>query len=167
MRGVHGTYVIDAGFPPPDHLPNALKESKGKNLLVHSTHGKIDLNVWLIGDYAANGEEASGRAVLDVGSTNGSVVVNLVRVHSVRNVQEHPMMSVQNSLTSRAFVLHAYAGCNALCVAIPRSFTGPVTLSSPYGFIRISDGIKERLTTFSQVKGVRECFIGETTGYSA
>lgn len=103
-NAIRETYAIDAGLSRP--IPEAASEQsiwatifKGKdaarpvkNLLVASTHGSVDVNVWLVGEFyrdrpaagtsmggGTSGEQLQGRrAELDISSVHGSVTAKLV-----------------------------------------------------------------------------------------
>jgi len=59
--------------------------------------------------------------------------------------------------------IHAHSHHGSINMVLPPSFRGPVTLDSKNGSITLSDAIKARLTMFSDVGGVRRCFIGNLT----
>jgi hypothetical protein len=44
---------------------------------------------------------------------------------------------------------------------LPRSFHGPLLLKIKDGKIRFSEEVQAQITTFSEDKGIRKCFLGE------
>lgn len=52
-------------------------------------------------------------------------------------------------------------------VAIPESYVGPLTTQTKNGWVTMSSALAARVTTFSDVKSVKKCFIGDfaSSGY--
>lgn len=82
---IKGEYVIDPGMTIPTSLlpPLSSEESEAdrKNLSLHSTHGSVNADIWLLGARAAqpsDSKKSTKRTTLDVGSDNGSVTARVV-----------------------------------------------------------------------------------------
>ncbi|KAG8711337.1 hypothetical protein FRC09_020651 [Ceratobasidium sp. 395] len=66
-----------------------------------------------------------------------------------------------NSSPQQSLRIHAYSTYGTAKVWIPSSFNGALIMSTEYGKIKISDGVKAKLTTFSTTSNTSRCFVGD------
>jgi len=145
---VKGTFVIDPTMHVPDELrgePRLSASSDGtkKNLVLESVHGSINADVWIVSG-ASTGRVRERPASMVASSTHGSLTMRL-----------HADCSVQ------PFSLLAKTKHGSVNVSIPPSFIGPVKLKTVHSSIILSSAAKSRLTIFSDVSGVKTCFVGD------
>ncbi|KAF7343858.1 hypothetical protein MSAN_01967100 [Mycena sanguinolenta] len=146
---IKGKYVIDPRIKIPQCMLPPLSEDETeatrKNVLLHTSNGSIDADVFVIGDV-----DFKQKVHMSVKTSNGAVVV---RVHA--SAAPRPPMHIKARSSNGSVTLH-----------IPRSFRGPVTIRTSNGSVRFSDSISTHLTTFSEVKKTRRCFIGDYTDWT-
>jgi len=143
-RNKDDPFAVDENAPRP-HLK---LESKDGSIntdiwLVHSDHGRVD-------PVPSTGSKEKGKAILDVGTKDGSVNLKL------------------HSLTEQNVSLRVWSKDGSITVYIPSSFVGPVNIYTADGSVVPSAGISKRLSTFSQFDKTRKCFLGDfrTAGYT-
>jgi len=139
-----GTYVIDPDLVVPEAMLPALEsgEVERKNLRLHCENGSINAEVWLVGG-DSSGEARGKRTKIDVRGRNGFVTVKM------------------NAEESHPFSLKISAHNGGITVALPKSFTGPLTMETRNGWVNISASLSPHVTTFSDIKSTRKCFIGD------
>ncbi|KAJ6503879.1 hypothetical protein C8R45DRAFT_1209439 [Mycena sanguinolenta] len=146
---IKGKYVIDPRIKIPQCMLPPLAEDETeatrRNVLLHTSNGSIDADVFVVGD-----GDFKQKVNMAVKTSNGGVVV---RVHA--SAAPRPPMRITAKSSNGAVTLH-----------LPRSFRGPVTIRTSNGSVRFSDSIEEDLTTFSEVKKTRRCFIGEYSDWT-
>ncbi|KAF7343695.1 hypothetical protein MSAN_01949400 [Mycena sanguinolenta] len=142
---IKGKYVIDPRIKIPQAMLPPLAEDETeatrRNVFLDSIYGNIDADIFVVGD----GDLKQNFVSMLMKSTNGSVVV---RVHA--SAAPRPPIHIKATSTYGSVTLH-----------VPRSFRGPATIRTTYGSVRISDSLSAELTTFSEVKQTRRCFIGD------
>ncbi|KAG8776978.1 hypothetical protein FRC12_000599 [Ceratobasidium sp. 428] len=108
------------------------------NLMLVSEYGLVkgDVNVISSGD-------SMPQAVIVTETRNGSIDLG---------VSASPEQSLR---------IHAYSTYGTAKVWIPSSFNGALIMSTEYGKIKISDGVKAKLTTFSTTSNTSRCFVGD------
>lgn len=151
-------YILD----PTLRVPHALlsqaaadtPEAERDTLNLQSEIGAIDVVVRIVdGGGDANsmgGGSEKRRARITLRSNNGSITG---KVLSVSGAQPPPK-----------FHLTATSHTGAVYVYIPRSFHGPISVSTSYGFIKFSDELKKNTTTFADGQA-KKCFVGDYAGY--
>lgn len=75
-----------------------------------------------------------------------------------------------NAPSSRPFSLAARSHNGSITLAIPRTFTGPITLITSRGgsqTSQLSPDVRARAVVFSDVDGRRACFVGDVREYGA
>lgn len=144
-NSIKESFVIDPTLP----MPRELVADTKKNLHVMSKNGHVTADIWLVKSGEERGSEPN-HAVLDCQSKNGAVAVNLT------------------SLTDCTYDLNVYSKNGHVTVAIPPDFVGPITIVAHNGSVKLSERVKERTTTFSDVNKKRTCFMGDfkALGYS-
>ncbi|KII84592.1 hypothetical protein PLICRDRAFT_167568 [Plicaturopsis crispa FD-325 SS-3] len=156
---IKGTYVVDpsmavhASFLAP--LGKGEAEGDRKNLQLISKNGRIAVNIWLVGSRGVVGPDGDlktgARATLDLKSYNGPV-----------NVKTH----VGEPEAPIPFLLTVTSYNGAVQLYLPRSFTGPLTITSNNGSVTYSDQVKEHLTTFSEVNRRHLSFVGDSSEWT-
>jgi len=148
---IKGEYVIDPGMTIPTSLlpPLSSEESEAdrKNLSLHSTHGSVNADIWLLGARAAqpsDSKKSTQRTTLDVGSDNGSVTA---RVHTIHGAEP--------------FLLTISSKNGGVNVTLPRSFNGFLLLTTRHGSVSLADTLSENCTHLSQVDLTRRYFVGD------
>ncbi|KAJ7245648.1 hypothetical protein B0H12DRAFT_1073422 [Mycena haematopus] len=146
---IKGKYVIDPRIKIPQPMLPPLAEDETettrRNMFLHTSNGAIDADVFIIGD-----GDFKQKVNILVKSSNGAVVVKLHAPASAR-----PPVKIKAQGTYGSVTLH-----------VPRSFCGPVTISTRYGSIRFSDSLLADLTTFNEANKTRRCFIGDYSNWA-
>ncbi|KAH7921838.1 hypothetical protein BV22DRAFT_1038167 [Leucogyrophana mollusca] len=147
---VKGHYTIDPCMViPPQFLPPlAPDETEGdrKNLSLHSSHGSVHADIWLLAsqDKGPNTPEVTKkRTTLHLSSGHGSV-------HT----------AVRTISGAAPFIMNINAPYGTVAVALPRSFHGHLRLVTVHGSVSVSSLLSENSTTLSQVDHARRFFIG-------
>lgn len=73
-------------------------------------------------------------------------------------------LSVSGAQPPPKFHLTAISHTGAVYVYIPRSFHGPISVCTSYGFVKFSDEVRKNTTTFADGQA-KKCFVGDYTGY--
>jgi hypothetical protein len=145
---IKGTYVIDPRIKVPQPLLPPLAEDETettrRNLFLHTSNGSIEAEVFIVGD----GDHKQKVNML-VKSSNGSVVMKL------HTSAARPPINIRAQSSNGSVTIH-----------LPRSFRGPVTVSTRNGAIRFSDALSAELTTFNEVNKTRRCFIGDYSDWT-
>lgn len=147
---INGEYVIDTGMSIPSYLLPPLgpeeSEENRKNLSLHSKHGSVTAEIWLLGvrDAQPFDSKRTKRTTLDICSQNGSVTA---RVHTIHEVAP--------------FLLTISATNGAVNVTLPRSFHGLLLLTTKLGSVSLTDTLSNNCTHLSQVKSTRKYFVGD------
>ncbi|TFK65133.1 hypothetical protein BDN72DRAFT_773752, partial [Pluteus cervinus] len=116
-----------------------------ENLKVESTHGSINLDIWLVpGATESLNTILRGRAVLAVKSEHGSINTQLVI--------PGPRPPIHLTLTNQNGSIQAH---------LPRSFTGLIFISTRHGSVKFSDSLQSQLTPFGEMKNERKYFLGD------
>ncbi|CAE6473786.1 unnamed protein product [Rhizoctonia solani] len=115
-------------------VPNAIRP----NLMLSSDNGSVDAKVHVI---SSDGEPRTGLIVAE--GRNGSVVLD------IKTYTPHPLR------------IYALSENGSVRVRVPSTFEGAVVATSKHGSIKISDPIKNRMTTFSGVADTTRAFIGD------
>ncbi|KAJ7181975.1 hypothetical protein C8R46DRAFT_1186849 [Mycena filopes] len=149
-QSIKGIYVIDPRIKIPQSLLPPLAadetESTRRNVFLHTSNGSIDVALFVVGD----GDHKQKVNML-LKSSNGYIVAKL---HTAASAARPPVkLRVQSSNGS-------------VTIHVPRSFRGPVTLRTSNGSTRLSDAVAAALTTFTEAKGTRRCFIGDFSDWT-
>jgi len=150
---IRENFTIDPNLHIPlsllSHLDNGEAESSRKNLKLESRNGAIDVGIWLVGDHRDDGKErvVPKRASLAILSHNSSIVAKVMSAPIPFNLE---VMSYNGAIT----------------VYLPRSFQGPMTITSRNGSVNISSSLSDHATTFSEVNSTRRYFVGDFSGWS-
>ncbi|KAF8189458.1 hypothetical protein K438DRAFT_1832622 [Mycena galopus ATCC 62051] len=135
---IKGTYVIDPRIKVPQPL------LPPRNLFLHTSNGSIEAEVFIVGD-----GDHKQKVKMMAKSSNGSVVVKL------HTSAARPPINIRAQSSNGSVTIH-----------LPRSFRGPVTVSTRNGAIRFSDALSAELTTFNEVNKTRRCFIGDYSDWT-
>lgn len=148
---IKGEYVIDPGMNIPTSLLPPLRpeesEADRKNLSLRSKHGSVNAEIWLLGAWDAQPSESkksTKRAILDIGSDDGSVTA---RVHTIHGVVP--------------FLLTISAKNGSVNITLPRSFSGFLLLTTSHGSVSLTDTLSQNCTHLSQVDLTRRYFVGD------
>ncbi|TDL24529.1 hypothetical protein BD410DRAFT_719430, partial [Rickenella mellea] len=137
---VKGTWVIDPQLQVPTAaLPPLAPGVVRKNFELQADNGSINAEVWIVSPDQGNTDKKTAPATVHVKGCNGNVNVQM----------RHP------------FRLTVTANNGGVTVAIPRSFCGPLTTITRNGWVSIDSSLAPHVTTFSEVKGTRKCFVGD------
>jgi len=150
-----GQYVIDPYLPIPEDVRSAEYTSADagtKNMSLDCRTGTIDVEVWIVGGMdLQDGANSTGvkKALLEARGQNGFVTLRVNADHL------HP------------FDLQVSARNGGVTVALPSSFSGPLTTTTQNGWVTISSALAADVTTFSDVRGTKKCFVGDfaSSGY--
>ncbi|KAF8991871.1 hypothetical protein BDQ17DRAFT_1370174 [Cyathus striatus] len=140
------TYTIDPTLNIPAFLLPPLgkdeSEETRRNLRLETTHGTIGANVRLV-DGEAQGEKKGKRVTMVMKSEHGAITATIVR-----------------AATRPPFHIHLSTNGD-ICLHIPRSYHGPITVSLKYGSFKCAESLAKCLTTFNEVNGLSRGFIGD------
>ncbi|KAF7289716.1 hypothetical protein MIND_01344800 [Mycena indigotica] len=149
---IRGSYVIDPSLKIPAQMLAPLEkdetEKTRRNLSLHTHDGSIDANVWVLSDDGADCK-CRGRVRVNVRTEDGNVGL---RLHSTAPNAYTPRTPIQLSLRTAD---------GHISLALPRSFTGPLTIRLADGRKRFSPAFSAATTVFSESHGVSRCFVGD------
>nr|GAT44500.1 predicted protein [Mycena chlorophos] len=154
---IRGKYVLDPKLKVPPQMLAPLDEEAGeteetrRNLWLHTRDGFIDADVWVLSDEDADCK-CRRKARLGVNTKDGHVSL---RLHSTAFSPHIPR-------TPLSLSLHTHDGHVRL--ALPRAFTGPLTIRLKDGRYRFSPALSASTTVFSESKGIARCFVGDFAG---
>ncbi|KAG9044248.1 hypothetical protein FS837_008567 [Tulasnella sp. UAMH 9824] len=137
---VNESYTVDVNLVVPSQLlPDVADGEALDNLKLVSYYGSVTADVALVG-------QGTKRASLVADSKHGNVKFKLL------------------SRSNCAFRLVAQSYHGGVRVYLPRDFVGPISSSTDYGSLNLSDGVKQNYTPFSEDKGAAKGFIGDWSG---
>jgi hypothetical protein len=149
---VKGVWVIDPALPIPSLLSPVAKGESRKNFSVVAQNGVIDVDVTVVQEAIIHsGPDSSKCVTMVLKAQNGTITA---KVHDPPASFPLPRPSI--SIT-------AHAGNGHIHLRIPRSFTGPLSITTPNGSAKFSREVNAAITTFSEIT-TRRCFMGD---YSA
>lgn len=147
--------MIDPTLDVPEAvLPPLEPGQERKNLLLECQNGGINAEVYLVGpgvggsageEESENGMSKKRPTTIEVTGRNGFIALKL------NAERDHP------------FSLRISAHNGGISLAIPNSFTGPLTTKTENGWVSFSSALAPNVTTFSDVKSTRKCFVGDFT----
>ncbi|KAG8724156.1 hypothetical protein FRC09_000050 [Ceratobasidium sp. 395] len=168
---INGTWHVDTSLAIPDSLLPPINEFDGKwNERARSTRkareqaerkktgqpqspiiSEVRPNLMLVSEYGAvrgdvnviSSDDSVRQAVIVAETRNGSIDLSV------------------NASPQQSLCIHAYSTYGTAKVRIPSSFNGALIMSTEYGKIKISDGVKAKLTTFSTTPNTSRCFVGD------
>ncbi|KAG8694364.1 hypothetical protein FRC09_009891, partial [Ceratobasidium sp. 395] len=167
----NGTWHVDASLKIPNSLPPPTNEFDGRwNKRVQTTRkareqgeGKktgqtqspiileVRLNLMLVLEYGSVREDVN--AISSDDSVRQAAIVTETR--------NGPTDLAVNHSPEQSLRIYAYSTYGTVKIWIPSSFNGALIISPEYGKIKISDGIKAKLTTFSTTSKNSRCFVGD------
>lgn len=150
----NGAYAIDPYMHVPAILMPPLDEGEKtdndrKNLRIQSEYGSVSLDLWVVGQPRPG--EPSKKAQLLIKHQYAKMSI---RMHA------SPPLSSGAPLYSLS-IDHKYA---PLSVKLPRSFCGPIKITSTYSPLKLSDEFAKHSRTFHEVGGTRTMFVGDMDG---
>lgn len=165
--------VIATPLLPPE-VANLRPEDR-KNCYLFSRNGSVEAEITLLEKRSVIPRDVKRkkRTVLVAGSQNGHVAVRVVSPssnHQRSNTYSHPLsrqrrINDPTSPTPTPFQLGAASKNGQVKITIPRDFEGPLTLTTHNGSIKISDEIRQRISTDNHGNGTRRCFVGDVSLY--
>jgi hypothetical protein len=146
-KPIRGCYVIDPLMQIPLSLLPPLNagetDQNRKNLYLRTRDGRIDADIWLIGQEEEAAPRNGSRTTLSLSSIDGSITAKINTVKAVA-----------------PFLLDIYARDGQVTVLLPRSFHGPLLLTTKQS-VKISDDLLRSSTTLSTVEHTRRYFVGD------
>ncbi|KAH7909843.1 hypothetical protein BJ138DRAFT_181323 [Hygrophoropsis aurantiaca] len=143
-----GRYTIDPCMIIPPHFLPALgpdeTEEARKNLSIHSSHGSVTADIWLMASQPRDLSTPQKRTLLCLRSDYGSVTT-----------------TIDGDQDIAPFKLEINAPHGTVSVALPRAFRGLLTLTTIHGSVSLSPIFTGNTTTLSQVNHVRRYFVGD------
>lgn len=141
---INGTYAIDPTLVMPSVMLPPLEDGEErKNLNLYSQYGNVEADV----------------TILPVDNHGAKVTIYAKSSHcSVR-------CKLHRSSNSPALSFEGHSMYAHVKVFLPRSFQGPVTATTVYGAIKVSDAVAARQTPFSDVDKTSKFFIGDVSRY--
>ncbi|KIO21615.1 hypothetical protein M407DRAFT_28823 [Tulasnella calospora MUT 4182] len=137
---VNGSYTVDMDLVvPPQLLPSVADGEALDNLKLVSYYGGVTADVVLV-------SQGKKRASLVAECKHGSIKFKLL----------------SRSNCSFRLVAQGYHG--GVRIYLPRDFVGPITSSTEYGALDLSDAVKQNYTPFSEDKATAKGFIGDWPG---
>ncbi|KAF8240049.1 hypothetical protein L208DRAFT_1235294, partial [Tricholoma matsutake] len=154
---VKGAWVIDPTLVIPTSFLTPVAENENrKNFSVIARDGAVDVDVTVVQGYDQHkyknihgGEKK--RVTMYIKANDGRVKA---RLHGPPPSSPLPRPSI-------SLILHAHDG--GVSLTLPRSFNGPLNITTRDGTVHFSPEIAAAVTTFSEGK-TRKCFVGD---YSA
>lgn len=70
-------------------------------------------------------------------------------------------MILQHVDNDQIYDLKLSASHGSITLVVPTSFQGLLTINSAHSWVKYSDALTPRMRTFSDVKGIRKCFVGD------
>ncbi|TDL24526.1 hypothetical protein BD410DRAFT_766998 [Rickenella mellea] len=146
---IKGTWVIDPDIKPPESVLAPIKpDTTRKNLELLTKDGSINADIWIVGDGDSEqrvneGGEKPGPVTVDVRSKDGRVKV------------------VMHADEKHLFQLMITAHDGRVTLALPRSFVGPLTVTTRDGKLLFEGSMANNVVTFSEVKHTHKCFVGD------
>lgn len=144
---IKGTYVIDPSMHvPSSYLPplgEGETEGDRKNLHLHTRDGSVDVDIWLVGRQQ-HSDIRKHRTTLHVSSRDGSIAI---KVHAIDAIQP--------------FFLDVFTRDGRITVLLPRSFHGPVALTSRDGSCTLSDELLCNSTPLGVADHTTRFFVGD------
>ncbi|KAG9122791.1 hypothetical protein FRC07_000676 [Ceratobasidium sp. 392] len=122
------------GTQPP--LPPVLEVRP--NLMLTSTNGSIKGDVHIV-----SSDGLTRQTIVVAQGTNGAINLTV------------------NATPDQPLRVYAVSTNGPVTVRIPMSFEGAIMMSTTWGGVKISDGIKAKLMTFSSTSNTTRCFIGD------
>ena len=172
-----GQYVIDPYLPiQPDVIASASMGPDGqvKNLGLSCTNGNVNADIWVVGGESFDLTDSRNvrKATLDARGQNGFVNIKVVSYFLLQRPFIRALiltLDTQNADEQHPFELFVVARNGGVSVAIPSSFRGPLTTVTQNGWVNVSKALAADVTTFSDVRGLKKCFVGDfaTSGYGA
>ncbi|KAG8793248.1 hypothetical protein FRC12_003385 [Ceratobasidium sp. 428] len=108
------------------------------NLMLTTTNGTIKADV-----HVTSSDGLTRQAIVVAQGTNGGINLTV------------------NASPDQPLRVYATSTNGSVTVRIPQSFEGAVMMSTTWGGVKISDGIKAKLMTFSSTSNTTRCFIGD------
>lgn len=135
--------VIPRDFLPP--LSSGESESTRKNLSLRCTNGGIQADVFVLptSAEAIAAKRLRERVLIHASSTNGRIQLN-----------------IHDSGSRLPLSITAATSNGRLDLYLPRSFNGPLRIKLGNGRLNYSKAVGAMLTTFSNVRGVRNSYLG-------
>ncbi|KAF7967490.1 hypothetical protein HWV62_34055 [Athelia sp. TMB] len=159
-RKIQGSYYLDPTLEIPSsllsHKVSKTPEKDKNTCFLYSRNRFVDVDLSLV-DSSSNSSghmECKKRAKLYVGSRNGNIAVRVRRPQHTSLAEVIP------------FKFHAASHNGTVRLYVPNDFTGPLTLTTHNGNIKLSPAISARLASDSHNKDTRRCFIGNVSTYS-
>ncbi|KAJ7751539.1 hypothetical protein DFH07DRAFT_922056 [Mycena maculata] len=145
---IQGTYVIDPRINIPPFLQPPLApdetEATRRNVFVETSFGgHIDVELFVVGGEAVDSEHRQ-RVEMLLKSSNAGITAKL---------------HAPGSRPSIRLTAHSYYG--HITLAIPRSFRGPVTVTTRFGSLKFAGDLAGAVTTLGEADGTHRCFVGE------
>ncbi|KAJ7910879.1 hypothetical protein B0H13DRAFT_2328934 [Mycena leptocephala] len=147
--GIRGTYVIDPRIKIPQSMlpPLAAGETEAtrQNVFLHSNHGDIDVDLFVLGD-----ADTKWSLNMFLECTKGSITA---KIHAASTA--HPPIYI--TAKAERITLH-----------LPRTFRGPVTVrkTSDWCSVYISESLKAGMMPLSDVNGTWRSFVGTLDGWT-
>jgi len=147
------TLTVDPSLYIPESLrapwPEGESQSSRANVRLESVHGHIEADITLVQDTkAASATHCLPRATLQLFSTHGGIKVT---------IPDHPRRP--------PFILTAKSSEGSIRLTLPRSFTGPITISYVHGAVKAS-ALGVHFITLSETNGKMKGFIGDLSKYT-
>ncbi|KIM56677.1 hypothetical protein SCLCIDRAFT_131939, partial [Scleroderma citrinum Foug A] len=147
---IKGTYIIDPSLQIPEsHLPPPVKTGEGgaegerKNLYLHTRDGSVDVDVWLVG-HKSRSKESTKRTTLYVSSNDGAITT---KIQAIDNIDP--------------FFLNIFTKDGKITVLLPRSFHGPITMTSGDGSCTLSNDMLKTSTHLGVADRTTRYFVGQ------
>ncbi|TDL24520.1 hypothetical protein BD410DRAFT_853045 [Rickenella mellea] len=153
---VNGTWVINPDLViPEDVLPPIPPNTDRKNLTLISDFGTLNANVWIV---------PGGRKGID------GIVKPGDHTASAENSKPTTIegLAMFGGYAETPFQLQATSKFGKVAVGLPRTFTGPITITNEFGKHVFSPAIEPQVSIFSDLGNTVKGFIGDTesSGYS-
>jgi len=141
--------TVDPSLYIPESLRNPLRqgESEGsrKNVRLETVHGHVEAEIVLVQNKTT---QSLQRATLHMSSTHGGI-----------------KLTIPDHLHRPPFQLTAKSTDGNINLTLPRSFTGPITVSYVHGEVKAS-ALGGKFITLGEANGKMKGFIGDLSKYT-
>lgn len=129
--------ALGVGVPP-------VAEGERKNLYLHTQDGSVDVDVWLVGHKDRSSKGSGKRTLLHVSSNDGSITTKVQAIDAID-----------------PFSLNVFTKDGKITVLLPRSFHGPITMTSGDGSCTLSDDMLKTSTYLGVADRTTRYFVGQ------